>query len=125
MKKIFAFIAFMLLAFLLTACTPSGSAGKIEVRVYNYESKEVFKGKISFTEEDTLLKLLQDHKDIKLKGEESALGFYILEIKGINANDYEFTFWNVKVNSENSPVGISEIKLVDKDVIEFWLISWQ
>lgn len=97
---------------------------KIEVSIYNYENEEVFKEEVVFDEDDNLKDLLINHEDIQMKGEESDFGFYIVEMYDISSNDYEQTFWNVKVNGEDSMVGISLIELVNGDKISFHLIGW-
>lgn len=97
---------------------------KITVKVSNYEAVEVFNDSLEFQKEDTLLGLLQTHEVIQLKGETSTYGFFITEICGVNANDYKNTFWNIVVNGENSLVGISDIPLKNKDIIELKLINW-
>lgn len=124
-KRILLVAIFMLALLFFVACgDKTNAAGTIEVKVYDVESVEVFKGNIKFSEEDTLEELLKNHEKIKMKGETSSFGFYIVEMVGVNANDHENTFWNIKVNGEDSMVGVSELDLVDKDVIEFRLISW-
>lgn len=124
MKKNLSFLLFIVLAFILIGCGKDGSVGTIHVTVFNFEQEEVFDGDIKFAEDDTLQDLLAEHKEIKMKGETSTFGFYIVEMVGFSSLDHENTFWNIKVNGEDSLVGISLIELVDKDVIEFHLIGW-
>jgi len=76
------------------------------------------------SEEYTLLKLLQDHEEIKLKGEEGTYGFYIIELVEVSSNDYQNTYWSIEVNGEYSLVGISDIELSDDDIIELSLIGY-
>ena len=126
MKKILSFIAIIVLAFVLIGCVDKdGSTGSVQIKIYDFEAEEVFNKEISFGEEDSLLALLKNHKTIKMQGEESTFGFFIVEMVGISSNDYESSFWNIKVNGEDSLLGISEIDLEDGEVIEFHLISWQ
>lgn len=123
-KNLLLFIIVTMLTFGLFGCTKTRSDGKITVKVYDYEAVEVFNETLNFNENDTLLELLQSHETIKLNGENNTFGFYITEVCGINANDYKETFWNIVINGENSLVGISDISLKDKDVIELKLINW-
>jgi len=126
MKKRLFLVVFLFLALFLCSCKKTTSEnGEIEVRVYNFDSEEVFSGKINFTKDDNLVDLLKNHETIKMKVEEFSFGYFIVEMVGINANNYQNAFWNIKVNGEDSLVGVNEIKLHDGDVIEFALISWE
>lgn len=126
-RKLSLILLFVFLGF-VTACTTADNkvdkAGTITIVVVDYEQKELVNESIEFKEEDTLLKIIQDHKTIKAKGNESEFGFFIVEMCGVSSEDYEKTFWAVYVNGESSLVGVSEIKLVDKQKIEFKLIGW-
>ena len=124
MKKILSIFAIILLAFVLISCGKSASAGTVEIKIYNLEAEEIFDEKVKFSEEDTLEDLLKEHKKINMKGETLSYGFYITDLAGVSSKNYENCFWNVKVNGEDSMVGISMIKLVDGDVLEFHLISF-
>jgi hypothetical protein len=126
MKKIMLFFVVFVLLFIFVGCKDKNDdSGEIEVKIYDFAGEEVFKEKISFEKDDTLEGLLKEHKTIKMKGEESTFGFFIVELMGISANNHGNAFWNVKVNGEDSLVGVRDIRLVDGDVIEFHLISWQ
>ena len=124
MKKILSIFAFVLLAFVLVSCGKGASAGSVEIKIYNFEAEEVFNDEVKFSEEDTLEDLLKEHKKIQMKGETSSMGFYITDLAGVSSKNHDSTFWNIKVNGEDSMLGISMIKLVDGDVIEFHLISY-
>lgn len=124
MKRLLLFFLFFITLFLV-ACGGNNQAGTITVKVYNVDQEEVFSGEIDFKEGDSLVELLKNHKEIQMKGEDQSFGFYIVEMAGINANDYEKVFWNIKVNGEDSLVGISQLEITDGDIIEFALISWE
>lgn len=126
MKKFcFVFIACILL-FVFNGCASENndSAGVITVIVINFEKQEVFNGNIAFTEQDTLLGLLQNHEDIMLSGEEQSYGYFIKEVCGVNSDDYPQTFWFITVNDEDPLKGISDIPLKDGDTIALQLINW-
>ena len=97
---------------------------EISIIIVDYEGDEVFNDKIIFGEDDDLIELLENHEEIALKGEESSFGFYIVEILGISANDYNQVYWSIEVNNEYSLVGIGDIKLVDQDIIKLSLIGY-
>lgn len=125
MKRLFLVTIFLVTLFLVACGGSKDSTGTIEVKVYNVESELVYSGEIDFQEDDSLIELLKEHEEIQMKGEDQSFGFYIIEMSGISAEDYENVFWNIKVNGEDSLVGISQIELVDGDLIEFALISWE
>ncbi|MGD9887092.1 MAG: DUF4430 domain-containing protein [Bacilli bacterium] len=115
MKKKFLLLVLLLtLPIVLFGCDKGAeSEGSINVIVLNHEKQEEFNGNISYQKEDTLLGILQAHEIIALKGEVQSFGFYILEVCGINVNEYTNVYWSILVNGEYSMVGISEIDLVD------------
>lgn len=124
MKRLLLFFLFFITLFLV-ACGGNNQAGTITVKVYDVDQEEVFSGEIKIKKGDSLVELLKNHKEIQMKGEDQSFGFYIVEMAGINANDYEKVFWNIKVNGEDSLVGISQLEITDGDIIEFALISWE
>lgn len=126
MKKLFLLLVLIFtLAPLMFGCEKdSDSIGEITVIVENNAGDEVFNETIAFGEDDTLLGLLQNHPTIALKGEEQTFGFYITEVYGIDANDYERTYWSISVNGEYSLVGIGDIELIKDDVITFSMLTY-
>ncbi|HPN60753.1 MAG TPA: DUF4430 domain-containing protein, partial [Bacilli bacterium] len=115
MKKLFLMLV-LLLTFTVTlfGCDRGADVeGTINVVVLDLEDEEIFKGSIDYQKDDTLLGILQKHETIALKGETSSYGFYITEVKGINASSFTKAYWSILVNGEYSMVGISEIDLVD------------
>lgn len=126
MKKLFLVLVLIFtLAPLMFGCgKASDSVGEITVIVKNNVDEEVFNEKIAFGEDDTLLSLLQNHPAIALKGEEQTFGFYITEVYGINANDFERTYWSISVNGEYSLVGIGDIALIKDDVITLSMLTY-
>lgn len=124
MKKILSILAIIVLAFVLVSCGKDNTAGSVEIKIYNFEAVEVFNDEVKFAEEDTLEDLLKEHKKIQMKGETASFGFYITDLVGVSSNDHTNSFWNIKVNGEDSMVGISLIELVDGDIYEFHLIGF-
>lgn len=129
-KSLFLLALIAMFLFVLSGCKkdqPSEEpvlAGEVTIIVYNNNSEEVFNRKLQFMSDDTLLELLQNNEDVALKGENSQFGFYITEMCGINANNYQNTYWSIMVNGEYSLVGISDLGLKDQDVIEFILTAY-
>ncbi len=124
-KRKLLFLVLFLLMFSLVGCIKVEGSGTVEVKIYDFEEAEVFKGKFKFNEEDTLEELLKAHKTIKAKGTNHLeFGFSVEELVGIKADVTKNQFWNFKVNGEDSFVGVSGYVLVDGDLITFHLISW-
>lgn len=126
LKRLFVVALLLFAGFLLTACEPKAEAdGVVTVIVINYEEEEIFNKEVEFFIGDTLVELLQNHKELLVLGETGEYGFFISSIKGIEASSYTNAFWNFKVNGVDSMVGISATPLTDKDVYTFALISWE
>ena len=122
MKRRLLFIVIITLVTLLfVGC---GKRPNVTVKVYDLEENILFDQKVDFTEEDTLLSLLQNNKKIALKGSTSEYGFFITEMCGVNSFDFTNTFWSIKVNGVDSMEGISDIDLKDNDIITFTLIEF-
>ncbi len=98
--------------------------GFITVQIVDFEGKELFNNKIEFDTEDTLIDLLKNHKTIKMTGETSEYGFYIVSMCEVSASNENQTYWSIEVNGEYSLVGIADIALVDGNEIVFSLIGW-
>jgi hypothetical protein len=106
----------------LLACDKEPQSGEFTLVVENTEHQELFRGNITFEKEDTLVKLLTSHPQVALKGEEGTIGFFITEVCGLKSGTDKF--WNIKVNGEDSMVGISKIELHDQDLIELILVPF-
>lgn len=98
--------------------------GTITVQVVDFEGNELLNDEIEFDAEDTLVDLLKNHKEIKMMGETSEYGFYIVSLCETSASNENKTSWSIEVNGEYSMVGVSEIPLIDGDEIRFLLIGW-
>jgi hypothetical protein len=124
MKKIII-LCLALFVLFLSGCNSVEATKDGEVTiVVNSLDEEVFRGVISFKKGDTLVSILEGHREISMKGTKSDLGYYVEELCGIKASDTDSTYFNIKVNDEDSPVGIQGIELNDQDVIVFTLISY-
>ncbi|MGD9604908.1 MAG: DUF4430 domain-containing protein [Bacilli bacterium] len=126
MKKLFLLLALLLtLPVILLGCDKGAdSEGTINVIVVDLENQEKFNGSIDYQKDETLLGIFQEHETIALKGEVQSYGFYILEVCGVNASEYTNVFWNIKINDEDSLVGISEIDLVDGMQVTLSLVAF-
>lgn len=124
MKKRFLFLVFILLAFVLVACGAEQGAGKFSLKVYDFEGAEVYSKEYKFKEDDSLEAILKADKDLKMKGDTSEFGFFITELFGIASSDDDHTFWNLKIDGEDSMVGVRGVVLEDGMAIGFYLISW-
>lgn len=129
MKKKFTvlslFIVLLFGLFVLGGCKePAEGEGVITVEIIDFEGKELFNDEIKFDAEDTLVDLLKNHKEIKMTGETSEFGFYIISLCEVSASNENKTYWSIEVNGEYSLVGVSEITLIDGEEISFSLIGW-
>ena len=129
MKKRFLFllVVFFALITLFTGCKePEASGdGTITVIVVDSDKTELFEGELVFNEGDSLVDLLKNHEEIKLGGSDSEYGFYIESVCGKNASDAGATFyWNLKINGEDSMVGISSVVIEDEMEVKLSLVDW-
>lgn len=122
MKKSWMLAVLIIFALFLFACNKELPAGEFTLVVKDTTSQELFRGDIAFDKDDTLVNLLKSHQQVAMKGEEGVYGFFITEVCGVAAGASQF--WSIKVNGEDSMVGISSIKLQDKDLIELILTTF-
>lgn len=119
------FIVLMFGLFVLGGCNKQTEGkGVIEVQIVDFEGNELFHDEIDFDVDDTLVDLLKNHKEIKMTGETSEYGFYIVSLCEVSASNENKTYWSIEVNGEYALVGVSEIPLIDGDEISFLLIGW-
>lgn len=119
------FIVLMFGLFVLGGCNKQTEGeGVIEVQIVDFEGNELFHDEIDFDVDDTLVDLLKNHKEIKMTGETSEIGFYIVSLCEVSASNENKTYWSIEVNGEYALVGVSEIPLIDGDEISFLLIGW-
>jgi hypothetical protein len=129
MKKKFTvlslFIILLFGLFVLGGCKePVEGEGVITVQIVDFEGNELFDDEIKFDAEDTLLDLLKNHKKIKMTGETSEFGFYIISLCEVSASNENKTYWSIEVDGEYALVGVSEITLINGEEIKFSLIGW-
>ena len=129
MKKIFTiftlFFVVLVGLFALNGCKKEEvGAGVISVQVVDFEGKDLFNDQIEFSADDTLVDLLKNNEEILMTGETSEYGFYIVSMCGVSASNDNKTYWSIEVNGEYSMVGVSDITLIDEDLITFSLIGW-
>lgn len=129
MKKRFLFllVAFIALFTMFVGCKgPEAQGdGTITVIVEDSDKTELFKGEIIFNKGDSLVDLLKSHEEIKLGGSDSEYGFFVESVCGKNASDAgETFFWNLKINGEDSMVGISSVVIEDKMEVKLSLVDW-
>lgn len=121
------FVVLLFGLFMFGGCknnVPSEGEGVITVQVVDFAGKDLFNKEIKFGTSDTLVDLLKDNKKIKMTGETSEYGFYVISLCGVAASNEDQTYWSLEVNDEYSMVGVSDIVLVDGDKISFLLIGW-
>lgn len=129
MKKRFLFllVAFIALFTLFVGCKEPEAKGDgtITVIVVDSDKTELFNGEIIFNKGDSLVDLLKSHEEIKLGGSDSEYGFFVESVCGKNASDAGATFfWNLKINGEDSMVGISSVVIEDKMEVKLSLNDW-
>ncbi|HEY8396098.1 MAG TPA: DUF4430 domain-containing protein [Bacilli bacterium] len=117
MKK--ALLLLLLFAFVFfTACKGNDESGSVRIVIENSESTVLFDGVLDFTKNDTLIGLLQNHEEIRMRGETSQYGLYITELCGVKA---ENAYWAIYVDGEYAMVGVSDIPLKENAEIRFIL----
>ena len=119
MKKFLLFFI-VFLGLFLCACKPENDpAGTVRIVVKDGAGAVLCDVDIDFTEEDTLISLMETHADIQMQGEtDPQYGYYVQELCGVKA---ENAYWAISVDGEYSMVGISLIPLTDGSLIEFVL----
>lgn len=111
--------------FVVSGCKKKAEGeGNVTVQIVDFDGKELFNDEIKFDADDTLVDLLKNHKKIKMTGETSEYGFYVVSLCGVSASNEDHTYWSIEVNGEYSLVGVSDITLVDGIEIAFLLIGW-
>lgn len=95
------------------------------VEVIDVEGEVLFAGVIIMEKEFDLVNSLTIHEEIKLNGSTSEYGYFVTGVCGLEANGDLFQFWSLKVNGEDSMVGISEVEVNKGDTISFVLTTWQ
>ncbi|HOE06184.1 MAG TPA: DUF4430 domain-containing protein [Bacilli bacterium] len=111
--------------FVVSGCKKKAEGeGNVTVQIVDFDGKELFNDEIKFDADDTLVDLLKNHKKIKMTGETSEYGFYVVSLCGVSASNEDHTYWSIEVNGEYSLVGVSDIVLVDGIEIAFLLIGW-
>ncbi|MBP6904351.1 MAG: DUF4430 domain-containing protein [Bacilli bacterium] len=111
--------------FVVSGCKKKAEGeGNATVQIVDFDGKELFNDEIKFDADDTLVDLLKNHKKIKMTGETSEYGFYVVSLCGVSASNEDHTYWSIEVNGEYSLVGVSDIVLVDGIEIAFLLIGW-
>jgi hypothetical protein len=82
----------------------------------------------NYKENQTLVEILNhqanNNADFTYETEKSSFGDYITSINNTKADSTKKEFWQIKVNGNDSMVGISEIKPSNNDVITFSLLSF-
>ncbi len=80
-------------------------------------SYEVFVSEGS-TAYDLMVSVASQHNDFSFKGREfSGLGFFVEEINGLSQDQKEGRYWIYYINSQSAPVGVSQYKVKENDVI--------
>jgi len=83
---------------------------------------------IGYEKDQTLVEILnsqtENNSDFNYETEKSSFGDYVTSINQIKADSTKNEFWNIKVNGQDSMVGISEIKPSNNDVITFSLLTF-
>ena len=111
--------------FVVSGCKKKAEGeGNATVQIVDFDGKELFNDEIKFDADDTLVDLLKNHKKIKMTGETSEYGFYVVSLCRVSASNEDHTYWSIEVNGEYSLVGVSDITLVDGIEIAFLLIGW-
>lgn len=82
---------------------------------------------VTFTSGQKLIDILNDQAnnkaDFTFETEKSSFGDYVTSINNEKA-DFTKEFWNIKINSKDSLVGISDIIPQNNDVITFTLLKF-
>ncbi len=120
--KRFLFLFVLFLLFFVSACGETSGSGTVKITIKDEDHVVLFDEKIDFTEEDTLVSLLENHQDILMKGETSEFGLYITELCGVGV---DYSYWAVYLNGDYAMVGISRMTLTDQDEIEFVLTPFE
>lgn len=116
MKKKFLFVSLlMVLVLMLVGC----GTNNFKVEVYNSDNEMIYSTNVKLVEDFDLVKALQDHKKIKLQGSTSEWGFFVTGVCDVEADAEHY--WGLKVNGEDSMVGIGEVEVKKDDVIAFVL----
>ena len=110
--------------FVVSGCKKKAEGeGNATVQIVDFDGKELFNDEIKFDADDTLVDLLKNHKKIKMTGETSEYGFYVVSLCGVSASNEDHTYWSIEVNGEYSLVGVSDIALVD-GIENCFFINW-
>ncbi|MDD3999441.1 MAG: hypothetical protein PHX62_00910 [Bacilli bacterium] len=117
MKKILVIIGLFFLVF-ASGCVENAESGKVSIEIRDLEDVVLFSEEIVFTEEDSLVGILETNENINMKSKQFVYGLQVLELCGVNSDS---AYWALYVDGEYSLVGVSDIVLKDQIEIEFVL----
>ena len=121
MKKLFAIIGLFFLVF-VSGCVENAGSGKASIEIRDLEDVVLFSEEIDFTEEDSLVGILEANENINMKSKQFDFGLQVLELCGVNSDS---AYWALYVDGEYSMVGVSDIVLADQIEIEFVLTPFE
>lgn len=103
----------VLMVFLINKQNVSKTSGKIKISLYKDELTLLEEKEISFTEDDTFFKLLEENYDIEMRGS------LLIKINDLYAPNTAYEFIKIYVNDSPSKYGVKQMKLIDNQTVKF------